>query len=275
MITKYMSTQALTGSVDTSDFVKLDYELNVVKAVIDEYSKAGIDVREIKSPASFTLTPGYQNKIEVEFYVDVKELMSAIIAACLDKSTLFSLDKYFSFLLDEDEDLFTEVFEFSKELENSDVYSCDTLIKSNKDLVEKLLEVLEKSKPLNKKINTSLNDVSYLEKYNNYVKSINLISVCTDDKVLVCNCGNYVAGMFPVKTGACSVEDITEVEPNSAVESIKESLGEDFCDVDAFTNYGNNNVLFSITLLECLYYLLNELTEKKNESESEDACEVL
>ena len=30
MITKYMSTQALTGSVDTSDFVKSDYELNVV-----------------------------------------------------------------------------------------------------------------------------------------------------------------------------------------------------------------------------------------------------
>lgn len=254
MVSQFLKDYSLGKSSNTyKNYIKLETDLTNSKNILDKFSSLNFNLDLIKSPCIVSTKIGDSSKVVLEYYTSGEELMTSLVVSTIDKYSTIDLYEFFKYLfLLHDEvntELLKDIWTFSCSLMGTDILSSDSIVESNKDLVKRLVDIINDRLPL--KTREIIIDLKELDKKNCiFCKSISLYSSRNLENSSIVNYGNLCNGLFEIRQGKYDSETISDTNYEEMGIMINDKLKQSMIYNEILSYSSENSIYYSITLLE-------------------------
>lgn len=254
MVSQFLKDYSLGKSSNTyRNYIKLETDLTNSKNILDKFSSINFNLDLIKSPCIVSTKVGDSSKVVLEYYTGGDELITSLVISTIDKYSSMDLYEFFRYLFslhnDSDEELLKEIWTFSCSLAGADILSSDSIVESNKELVRKLVDIINHRLPI--KTRDIITDPKEIDVKNCvFCKSISLYSSRNLENSSIVNYGNLCNGLFEVKQGKYDSEIISDTNYEEIGIMINSKLKQSMIYNEILSYSSENSIYYSITLLE-------------------------
>lgn len=265
MITRIIKEISKTNKVNLREFTTPCSDIRSFSKCISACEKNNLKVGEIESIFSVTLNSSVQESIVVDFYSNAHELLTSLICITVEEKEALMGVKYFKTLLDtfekdgeETGELLKDIHAFFVNVANSEMLDLDICLLENKEIIKKMLSVIDKYLPVISRqcysnIDGDYNDIKLFAKE----ILVNIISDTPD--ITVVSRGTYCTGLFNCDSVDMTDSKIEEKAIRSLFKSISSLGTKPFLDIPYLNTYNRNSIYFSIILLECINHVIERV----------------